>query len=433
MLLIQRILLVSLLVCGSAYGGTPQQSNPVDSLAFAENNDGLVLPQGFRAVVVSEKLKARPARHIAVRSNGDIYVKINTRNADTGIAALRDLNGDGKADTINYFGNYAGTGIAIHNNDLFASSDTEIFRYSFQDEKALLPGTNPATVVSGFPEQAGHSAKGFVFGDDGYLYVGVGAPSNACMVKQRTVGSIGMEPCPQLTSQGGVWHFSGDKLNQTQSKDGARYATGIRNTLALDWNAQADSLYVMQHGRDQLSMFWPKFFDDKMNAELPAEELLQVNQNDDFGWPYCYFDHLQQRKVLGPEYGGDGKKVGRCNKKKNPVIGFPGHLAPNDLLFYTGKQFPEKYHHGAFIAFHGSWNRAPLEQKGYFVVFVPFRKGVATGQWEVFADNFAGKERFVNVGEARHRPMGLAQGPDGSLYVTDSVEGRVWRIVYVGQ
>jgi len=139
---------------------------------------------------------------------------------------------------------------------------------------------------------------------------------------------------------------------------------------------------------------------------------------------------LQGKKLLAPEYGGDAKKQGRCEGMDKPLIGFPGHWAPNALLFYTGNQFPEKYKNGAFIAFHGSWNRAPLKQKGYNVVFVPFKDGKPTGEWEIFADGFAGVEEIGTTREAQFRPCGLAQGPDGSLYISDSVKGRLWKITY---
>lgn len=403
-----------------------------DKLDFAVDNDELELPEGFRAIVVAEKLDVRPARHIAVRDNGDVYINTGSDQQGRAIAALRDSDGDGHADIFRYFDSYRGTGLAIHNGYLYASSDSEVYRYPFGRADELLPVGKAELMVSGFPRQTEHASKGLAFDTHGYLYVSVGAPSNACMIKHRTAGSPGQDPCPQLTRQAGVWRFAADKPGQTQQKDGVRYATGLRNPMAMDWNREIDSLFVMQHGRDQLGMFWPTLYDDEQNAELPAEELFQVSRDDDFGWPYCYFDHLQGLKVLAPEYGGDGKKIGRCANKKAPVVGFPGHLAPNDFLFYTGLQFPKKYRTGAFIAFHGSWNRAPLEQKGYFVVFVPLKDGKLRGAWEVFADNFAREESIQSPANARFRPTGLAQGPDGSLYITDSVKSRVWRIVYTG-
>ena len=220
------------------------------------------------------------------------------------------------------------------------------------------------------------------------------------------------------------------KPTQDQVKDGHRYASGIRNSIALTWNKGNNKLYVVQHGRDQLFQFYPDLYSEQQGAELPAEEFLLVEDGDFFGWPYCYYDQFQKQKLLAPEYGGDNKTKGRCEDAKDPIMAFPGHLAPNAILFYTGSMFPEKYRNGAFIAFHGSWNRAPLEQKGYLVAFVPIKDGVPSGEWEVFADGFAGVRPITNMNDIVYRPTGLAQGPDGSLYVSDSEKGRVWKITY---
>ena len=131
---------------------------------------------------------------------------------------------------------------------------------------------------------------------------------------------------------------------------------------------------------------------------------------------------------MAPEYGGDGKKEAVGNFIE-PAAAYPGHLAPNGLLFYTGNMFPEKYKNGAFIAFHGSWNRAPEPQAGAFVVFQPFKNGKPDGQWEIFAGNFAGSPE-KEATRPDHKPCGLAQGPDGSLYVTDDLRGNIYHITY---
>jgi glucose/arabinose dehydrogenase len=102
-------------------------------------------------------------------------------------------------------------------------------------------------------------------------------------------------------------------------------------------------------------------------------------QGSDFGWPYCYYDFTTKTMTLNPEYGGDGKAVGRCNTFTAPVAAFPAHWAPLDVKFYTGSQFPAKYRNGAFIAFHGSWNRSPEPQAGYNVTFQPIASGKAAG------------------------------------------------------
>ena len=257
----------------------------------------------------------------------------------------------------------------------------------------------------------------------------VGAPANACQEQDRQAGSRGQDPCPLLEVAGGIWRFDPRRLGQTQTC-GVRFATGLRNTLALAVEPTTGALYGAQHGRDQLYGNWPVLYTEAQGAEKPAEELLLLEQGGDYGWPYCYYDPELRKKVLAPEYGGDGRTVGRCTDARTPALAFPAHWAPDALLFYSGTQFPAPYRGGAFVAFHGSWNRAPLPQAGYNVVFVPFARGKPSGSFTVFADGFA--EGRLDPGEAAHRPSGLAQGPDGSLYVSDDKGGRIYRILFVG-
>lgn len=393
------------------------------------DNGGIQVPDGFCARVVADNLGR--ARHLTVNDNGDIYVALRRPSKGGGIVALRDTTGNGKADIKKRFGKLGGTGIGIRNGYLYFGSDTAVLRYRLT-EGMLVPPGKPKTVVKGFPVQRGHAAKPFVFDDKGWMYVNVGAPSNACEQQVRTQRSPGINPCPQLERHGGIWRFKADRLDQTQLRDGYRYTTGIRNAVAVGWNPVSHNLYVVQHGRDQLHQLWPDLYDVKQSAELPAEEFLLVEEGSNFGWPYCYYDHIQGKRLLAPEYGGDGKKVGRCDQFGDPIMAFPGHWAPNDLLFYTGEHFPERYKSGAFIAFHGSWNRAPLEQRGYKVVFVPFNGRLPSSDQETFAEGFAGVQIIKRPSDVRFRPMGLAQGPDGSLYISDSVRGRIWCVIYTG-
>jgi glucose/arabinose dehydrogenase len=402
-----------------------QEKHP--ALIADEGNGGLTLPEGFSALVVSEGVGR--GRHIAVNTNGDIYVSLSQQAENKGIACLRDTGNDGKADLVEYTGEHLGTGIKLHKGYLYFGADSAIVRYPMT-EGELVPGSNWELIARGFPLERQHEAKPMEFDGQGNMYVNVGAPSNACQQQDRTKGSPGMDPCPILEYAGGTWKFKDDVLNQEQLTDGIRYATGIRNGMANCWNTAVNELYIVQHGRDQLSQFYPEIYDDKENAELPAEEFFLVTEGSDFGWPYCFYDPFQKKKILAPEYGGDGEAVERCENKTDPIMAFPGHIAPNDLLFYTGNMFPEKYKNGAFIAFHGSWNRAPEPQLGYFVAFVPFDGTNPSGDWEVFAEGFAGLSPVTSTRDAQHRPCGLAQGPDGSLYVVDSIKGKIWRIFY---
>lgn len=401
--------------------------NQTSQLTTPTDNAGLTLPDGFSALMVADKLGS--GRHIAVKSNGDIYLALRSLNNSKGIVALRDTNGDGKADMIKYFASTITTGIDISDGYLYYSNFDQVLRVPVSREE-LVPQGEPVVIATGFPRQNQHQDKTFALDGAGNLYVNVGAPSNACQVEDRTPGSSGTDPCPQLERHAGIWKFRADIPGQDQMADGHHYASGIRNSIALAWNNSNNKLYVVQHGRDQLSQFFPDLYTVQEGAELPAEEFFLVEDGDFFGWPYCYYDQFKKQKLLAPEYGGDAKTVGRCADAKGPIISFPGHLAPNDLLFYTGNMFPERYRNGAFIAFHGSWNRAPMEQKGYFVGFVPFKNGLPSGEMEIFADGFAGVSVVKNTNDAAHRPMGLAQGPDGSIYVSDSEEGRIWRIIY---
>lgn len=401
-------------------------NEPATDKSIAGKDTLLTLPEGFTATIVADSLGS--ARHLAVTSAGDLYVKMGDTKKGNGIVYLRDSNGDGLFDQKTGFGNYGGTGIYLADSFLYASSNEGVYRYRLDAQGKVVDPNNPATIVSGLIDRDQHNSKSIVLDKEGNIYVNIGAYSNACQQQDRTAGSPGMQPCPILDSAGGIWQFRADRLDQ-HFADGVRYATGLRNVVGLDWNQQANQLFVMQHGRDQLNSMFPKLFTEQQSADLPAETMYALNKGDDGGWPYIYYDQNQGKKILAPEYGGDGKKTGG-EKAIDPVVAFPAHLAPNGLLFYTGNQFPEKYRNGAFIAFHGSWNRAPEMQQGFFVAFVPFANGKPSGKWEIFANNFAGTDQLKSPGDAKHRPCGLAQGPDGSLYVSDDMQGTIFKISY---
>jgi glucose/arabinose dehydrogenase len=384
---------------------------------------GLQLPQGFSASIFYDNLGR--ARHLSVAPNGDVYVKLSKLKEGKGIYRLRDANHDGIAESVSGFGNYIGTGIVVTPNELFASSDNGVFKYKITNNE--VDTTSVLPIVKGLWNKRQHESKSITLDGKGNIYVNIGAPSNMCQVEDRKKGSPGQMPCPILDSAGGIWQFKTDKSNQSYG-EGLRYATGLRNVVGLDWNTEVNDLFVMQHGRDMLFQFYPELFTQQQGAENPAEEMFRLPKGADAGWPYCYFDNDKKQKLLNPEYGGDRSKVGDCANKTQSVMQFPGHMAPNGLVFYTGKQFPAKYKNGAFIAFHGSWNRAPEPQEGYFVVFVPFKNGKPEGKWEIFADGFAGPNKAT--GRVDYRPCGLAQGPDGALYVCDDSKGRIWKITY---
>jgi len=419
-----RFLIISLVLLSACQMGSKKADNSTS------DNAGLKLPDGFSANIYADKLGH--ARHLDINPNGDVYVSLSNVKNGGGIVCLRDENQDGKADVIKYHGIYSGTGIKIHNGYVYIGADTIVVRYKLTAGE-LVPSETTEIIASGFTPENQHETKPITFDQAGNMYVTVGAPSNACQIQDRTKGSKGIDSCPILDLHGGIWRFKADSLNQDQAKDGYRYSTGIRNAVAITWNNSVNKLYALQHGRDQLSQLFPEIYTDEQSSLLPAEEFLLVEDGSNFGWPYCYFDPAQNKKVLGPEYGGDGMKIERCSSADDPILAFPAHTAPNDVLFYTGNMFPEKYKNGAFIAFHGSWNRAPQPQDGYYVVFVPFKGAIPEGEWEIFASGFAGVDVVKSPSDAKHRPCGLAQAPDGSLYVSDDVNGRIYRIIYAGK
>jgi glucose/arabinose dehydrogenase len=386
----------------------------------------LTLPAGFSATVFAEGLGR--ARHITVTPSGYVYVKLANSKKGNTIVRLKDKNGNGMADEEIDFGSFKGTGIKVKNGWLYASSDEEVYRFKLNSDGTVANPAQPEKIITGLISRGEHEAKAITLDNNGNIYVNIGAFSNSCQIEDRKTGSMGRKPCPVLDSAAGIWQFKADKLNQTYA-NGIRYATGLRNVVGLDWNTTTNTLFVMMHGRDQLHSIFPKLYTDKQNAELPAECMYELHKGSNAGWPYIYYDQIQHKKILAPEYGGDGKKTAG-EDAIDPVVAFPAHLAPNGLLFYTGSQFPKKYKNGAFVAFHGSWNRAPEPQEGFYVAFVPFSNGKPSGKWEIFADGFSGGPKNTASGAALHRPCGLAEGPDGSIYVTDDVQGTVWRITY---
>jgi glucose/arabinose dehydrogenase len=399
------------------------------------DNTGLKLPTGFCATIFADTL--RGARHLWVAPNGDVFVSRQLAGANGGppgggITALRDTNADGKADEqVKFASGFNSSEVAMFGGYLYAESITGVLRFPFKAGSLEAAGAAD-TVVEGLPS-GGHQNKTFAIDRDGSLYVNIGSPTNSCQEADRMKGSPGKQPCTDVETRAGIWKWDARKLKQNYASS-VHFARGIRNAVGIAINPMDGKLWTTQHGRDNLGGPQGNWsFDAHYNAENPAEELLQVNQGDDFGWPLCYYAVDEHHLVLAPEYGGDGKKVGDCAKKKEPVATFPGHWAPNALFFYTGSMFPARYKNGAFIAFHGSWNRAPEDQAGFSVVFQPLNGGKAAGAYEVFADGFAPNKTPARGPTGNHRPTGLAQGPDGALYVTDDAGGRIYKIIYTGK
>jgi glucose/arabinose dehydrogenase/mono/diheme cytochrome c family protein len=409
------------------------------SQACPSDDSGLTLPAGFCATVFADGVGH--ARHMAVAPNGALYVNTwsgryygdDTPHAGGFLVALQDKSGAGKADVIERFGETVqsggagGTGIGMYKGSIYVEINDRIVRYSLP-AGSIVPSSSAETIVSGLPLGGDHPMHPFIIDSKGSMYVDVASATNSCQLKNRTLKSPGSDPCTELETRGGVWRYDANNVNQSFST-AERFATGIRNAegFAIDSKGR---VFVTQHGRDQLHANWPELYKPDQEATLPAEELLLLKPKGDYGWPECYYDAFVKKLILAPEYGGDGKTIGVCANKTAPIAPFPAHWAPNAMVRYDKEQFPGRYRKGVFIAFHGSWDRAPYDQGGYNVVFQPLADDRASGQCEIFADGFAGAVK--SPAKAAHRPAGLAVGPDGSLYVSDDVSGRIYRIVYRG-
>jgi glucose/arabinose dehydrogenase len=413
---------------GSGSGGCPG------------DNGGITLSPGFCATVFADNLGH--VRHLVVAPNGVVYANTwsgkyyhnDTPPPGGFLIALQDTKGNGQADRIVRFGpafadgDHGGTGIKLYKDHIYAETNDRIVRYALP-ANGLEPAGTPETVVTGLPVTGDHPMHPMAIDPQGNLYVDLGSATNSCQAENRMPNVPGDNPCNELKTRGGTWRFDANKLNQRFSP-AQRFATGLRNGEGISFDS-AGRIFATQHGRDQLFENWPKLYQQAQGENEPAEELVQLHQGGDYGWPECYYDYDQKKLVLAPEYGGDGgRKVGVCAQKEAPVAAFPGHWAPDDMVIYQGDGFPSAYKDGAFIAFHGSWNRAPGPQGGYDVVFQPMADGKASGPFVVFADGFAGPDK--QPGRALHRPTGLAVGPHGSLYVSDDKGGRIWRITYTG-
>src|SRR5690242_16755604 len=211
------------------------------------NNGGLFLPKNFEALTVVDSIGN--ARHLAVNDNGDIYVKLTFNpkmQGSGGTVALRDLNNDGKADSIVYFGDYkdeggSAVGMSIHDGYLFTSTVRQVLRTKLTPGK-LIPENKTEVMFTDEDSNVTrnwHTTKPVAFDDKGHMYIPFGGPTDAgqsiAYGPIGVPGGKGLDPSPDLEKHGGIWRFDATKTNQTQ-KDGTLFSTGIRSVVGMQWN-----------------------------------------------------------------------------------------------------------------------------------------------------------------------------------------------------
>jgi glucose/arabinose dehydrogenase len=360
---------------------TPEQLKFDESLL-----QQLKLPAGFRIDVFAKDL-GNP-RMLAVAPDGTIYV---TRRQQGDILALRDSNGDGYADEILTVasGYEYINGITIYQNRLYFVTDKELYAADLDSGGTI---GEVQELINDLPDAGQHPNRTLSFGPDGMLYITVGSTCNACNETNPESATI-------LRSQ----------------PDGSMrtiYAKGLRNTIGFDWHPETGQLWGMDHGSD-----W-------RGNEQPPEELNLLEEDTNYGWPFCYADRRPDVYLPGNPIGTTKEEY--CANTQPPVLTYTAHSAPLAMLFYKASQFPEEYRNDAFVTMRGSWNRNP--PSGYKIVRVRYVDGKPV-EFEDFITGFLNEVALTQFG----RPVGLAIAPDGSLLFTDDTNGVIYRVSYTGK
>jgi glucose/arabinose dehydrogenase len=339
--------------------------------------DQIRLPAGFKIQLYARDVPN--ARSMVMSPRGILFV--GTRNAGK-VYAVLDSNRDDIADEVVTIdaGLNMPNGVAFRDGVLYVAEVNRILRYD-NIENRLRTRPEPVIVNDDFPKDKHHGWKYIAFGPDDMLYVPVGAPCNVCQKKDHRYASI-----MRMNPDG-----SGLEV----------FARGIRNTVGFDWHPATGELWFTNNGRD-----W-------MGDDLPPDTLHRAPVKGlDFGFPYCHGGDLPD-----PEFGN----IRRCEEFTPPAIKLGPHVAPLGMKFYTGQQWPARYHHQIFIAEHGSWNRSiPI---GYRITSINLEKNKPV-RYAVFA------EGWLQGQKAWGRPVDILVMKDGALLVSDDRAGAIYRITY---
>lgn len=363
---------------------TPSASNPPRVI---ERPDGsrLQAPAGFDVQEFSSGFE-RP-RYMILGPLGEILLSDSARQGR--VYALVDRNGDSRITDDEKKAILSGLdrpfGLALWKDYLYVAETTSVKRYKYDAKK--LEATQPEEIVPLKEAATGHWTRTILFDRKGEkFYLTVGSQSNVSPGE------------PEIRAA--ILRFNPDGTGREF------IATGTRNPIGLAWYPGTDTLWAAVQERDGLG------------DDLVPDYFTAIRPGGFYGWPYAYTGPNEDPR-------NKGQRPDLVAKTIVPDVVLPAHVAVLDARFYTGRMFPERYRGGAFLAYHGSWNRA--QRIGYSVVFIPFKNGRPAGEPEDFLTGFM---LDPSKKEVWGRPVGLLELRDGSLLVSDDGGNRLWRITY---
>lgn len=381
-----RVFILPLLFIVFACSPTTQSNKILDDSSTALGY--LEVPKGFDVEVFATGVEG--ARQMAMSSDGIIYVGTR-RTGDNGkIYAVIDSNKDYVADSVHVVasGLRMPNGVAMRGSDLFVAEVSNIWKFKNIDSN-YDANPEPELIADDYPTESSHGWKYIAFGPDDRLYVPVGAPCNVCNHEDDN-----------------PIYASLTRINPDGS-DREIIAHGIRNTVGFTWHPETGNLWFTDNGRD-----W-------MGDDIPPCELNELaEEGAHFGFPY-----LHGNNIWDPEFGSSEDI--RAQDFTTPVQELGPHVAPLDVMFYTGEMFPDTYRNQALIAEHGSWNRS--EKIGYQISIVTFDETGTPTSYQPFIKGW-----LQEGDEIKGRPVAFLQMPDGSVLISDDHTGTIYRVSYSG-